>query len=137
MTSREASQLILGTDGPVVVVSARTAAYLLRYADLERFRREHRGEDSEVDQTLIAMTVVALHWRGTATGTKEAPQPELDRSSVWLSTQQAAGALAMTDSGIRKAIRENRLRATRVGKAWRINQEQLAHFRANREGQAT
>lgn len=125
--------LVVGRGGPSVIITGRVAAFLLRYAQLETYHRQHRGEDPEVDSALIAMKAVALEWRSSATGTREAAAPELDRSSVWLSTEQAAGALAMTDSGIRKAIRENRLKATRVGKTWRINQEQLAHFRARKE----
>lgn len=123
----------MGADGPVVTVSARVAAVLMRCAGLETYHYSNRGIDPEVDQTLIALKVVALHWRGSATGTKNAPTPELDAQSEWLSTEQAGSALAMTGSAIRKAIRENRLQANRVGRAYRIDREQLAHFKARKE----
>lgn len=122
-----------GLDGPVVVVSGRVAAWMLRHAGLEAYHLEHRGEDADIDQTLIAMKVAALSWRSTATGTKSAAKPELNAQLEWLSTKQAADALAMTDRAIRKAIRENRLQATMVGRAYRINREQLAHFKARKE----
>lgn len=130
---REASQLVTGVDGPVVIVSGRVAAFLLRFAELDRYHYGHRGEDVEVDATLVAMKVVALHWRASVTGTQNAAPPELASQSQWLSTKQAADALAMTDRAIRKAIRENRLKANRVGRAYRINREQLAHFKARKE----
>ncbi|MEG8035381.1 helix-turn-helix domain-containing protein [Sphingomonas sp. LR61] len=129
---RQARELVHGTDGPVVLISARAAAWLIRYAELERYHEVHRGEDAEIDQTLIALKVAALSWRNTATGTKSAATPELAAQSEWLSTKQAADALAMTDRAIRKAIRENRLKATTVGRAYRINREQLAHFKARK-----
>jgi len=130
--SANAAALVAGMSGPVVIMSGRVAAVLLRYADLDRYHLDHRGEDSEVDAALIAMKVVALQWRSTATGTRDAPKAELDGQSEWLSTKQAADALAMTDRAIRKAIRENRLKATTVGRAYRINREQLAHFKARK-----
>lgn len=105
---------------------------MLRYAGLEAYHLEHRGEDADIDQALIAMKVAALSWRDTATGTKNAPKPELPPELQWLSTKQAADALAMTDRAIRKAIREKRLQATVVGRAYRINLEQLAHFKARK-----
>ncbi|PZE71777.1 hypothetical protein DEJ27_03095 [Curtobacterium sp. MCPF17_018] len=131
--NRHARELVHGTDGAVVVVSGRAAAWLLRYAELDRYHADHRGEDAEIDQTLIAMKVVALSWRESATGTRNASHAELSAELEWLSTKQAADALAMTDRAIRKAIRENRLKATMVGRAYRINREQLAHFKARKE----
>ncbi|MET3450101.1 helix-turn-helix domain-containing protein [Curtobacterium sp. 1544] len=130
--NRQARELVHGTDGPVVLVSARAAAWLIRYAELDSYHQTHRGEDAEVDQTLIALKVAALSWRNAATGTKSAAKPELTAQLEWLSTKQAADALAMTDRAIRKAIRENRLQATTVGRAYRINREQLAHFKARK-----
>lgn len=131
--TRQAHELVVGADGPIVTVSARVAAFLMRHAGLNTYHLDHRGIDPEVDQTLIALNVLALHWRATATGTKNAAQPELDTQLEWLNTTQAGAALAMTDSAIRKAIRENRLQANRVGRAYRINREQLAHFKARKE----
>ena len=129
---RRAKDLVIGVSGPEVVVSGRAAAWLLRYAGLNEYHLDHRGEDAEIDETLVALKVAALTWRNTATGTADAPKPELDAQSEWLSTKQAADALAMTDRAIRKAIRENRLKATTVGRAYRINREQLAHFKARK-----
>lgn len=115
-----------------IFVSARAAAYLLRYAGLDAFRINHRGDDPEIDATLVAMTIVALQWRSDATGTKEAARPELDRTSEWLSTRQVATQLHISESGVRKAIRERRLDAESVAGRYRVNREQLAHFTQRR-----
>lgn len=130
---RSARELIHGTNGPVVIVSGRVAAWMLRYAELEHYHADYRGLDAEIDQTLIALKVAALSWRSSATGMRDAAIPELSPGLQWLSTKQAADALAMTDRAIRKAIRENRLQATTIGRAYRINREQLAHFKARKE----
>lgn len=74
---RRASELILGHHGPEVIVSARAAAFLLRYAALDQYHREHRGEDAEIDETLVALKTAALIWRNTETGTMNAARPEL------------------------------------------------------------
>jgi excisionase family DNA binding protein len=132
MSARDAVNLIHGLDGPVIVINARTAAYLNRYAGLAAYRREHRGEDAEVDQALLGLALLEMKWRETATGTKEAPKPELDTSSQWLSTTQAGTQLGVTDRAIRKAITEHRLKALRVNDRWRITRTDLEHYRAAR-----
>lgn len=119
--------------GPVVILSGRVCAYLNRYANLERFRIEHRGSDPEVDHALVAMKIAALNWSASATGSTEAARPEVGASSeTWMSTEQAATALGITSRAIRQAIAEHRLNATLVGRTWRINKEDIAHYRANR-----
>ncbi|PZE93901.1 hypothetical protein DEJ00_01395 [Curtobacterium sp. MCLR17_039] len=125
---RQPENLVVGSHGPEVTVTGRVAAYLLRHAGLDAYRRQHRGEDPEVDNTLVALTVVALNWRSSATGTREAATPELDHTADWMSTRQAADALGLSDRGIRKAIQEHRLHAVRVGRAWRVDREQLAQY---------
>jgi excisionase family DNA binding protein len=124
--------MVVGADGPVVMLSARVCAYLNRYAGLEEFRREHRGADAEVDAALVAIRVLELQFRNSATGTKEAAKPELDASSKWLSTSETGNRLGITDRGVRTAIADGRLQAENVAGRWRINLEQLAHFKANR-----
>jgi hypothetical protein len=60
---RRASELVLGTSGPEVIVSARAAPILLQYAQLDRYHLYHRGEDAETDETLVALKTAALIWR--------------------------------------------------------------------------
>ena len=125
-------RFIHGLDGPIVILDARTCAYLNRYAGLDQFRRDHRGSDSEVDKVLVAIRLAEIRWRTSVTGTQEAPAPELAASSKWLSTRQVADRLGMTDRGVRTAISQGRLQAENVVGRWRISLEQLAHFKANR-----
>lgn len=132
MTIRPPEHLIHGIDGPVVIVTARVCAYLNRYANLNRFREETRGQDAEVDGVLIAFGVAERKWRKSATGTRDAAKPELDPSSTWLSTTQAAGLAGVTDRGIRKAIAQGHLKAENIAGRWRINREDLTHYQANR-----
>lgn len=120
---------------PCVIVPARVAAYLERYAELDRYRRERRGEDAEVDQVLLALHEVALAWRGSATGTRDAaPTEHPAESHQWLNCQQAATVLGIGDRAVRKAIERNLLPAKSIDGRWRISREDLAHYRATRPG---
>lgn len=132
MSARPAEHLIHGVDGPIVIVTGRVAAYLNRYAGLDAYRRANRGADAEVDQALQALRRADLWWRESATGTKKAPEPELDASFEWLSTTQAGTQLGVTDRAIRKAIDEGRLKALRVDDRWRISRTDFEHYRAGR-----
>lgn len=132
MSDRPAQHLVHGTDGPVVILSARVCAYLGRYAALDAFRASHRGSDRETDEALTAMRVAALAWRSSVTGTTEAAKPELAASSKWLSTSETASLLGMTDRGVRTAIADGRLKAENIAGRWRINLENLEHFKAIR-----
>jgi excisionase family DNA binding protein len=132
MTVKTPEHLVHGIDGPVVILSSRVAAYLNRYAGLDAYRSAHRGEDPEVDQALLSIAIVAAQWRSSATGTPQATKPELAANSEWLSTTDAASRLQMTDGGIRKAIREHRLKATTVAGRHRISRTDFEHYRAAR-----
>ncbi|MDO9398388.1 MAG: helix-turn-helix domain-containing protein [Herbiconiux sp.] len=113
-----------------MIVPRRVCAYLNRYADLDRFRLQTRGQDAEVDGVLVAFRVAALSWQEAATGTKEAAPPELEGSSDnWMSTTQAATQLGIGDRAVRKAIAEGRLHAENIAGRWRIRRDQLQHFR--------
>lgn len=132
MMARPAEHLLHGLDGPVVILSGRVCAYLNKYAALDRFRSDNRGADAEVDNALVAMRIAALKWQESATGTKQAPQPELDASFQWLSTTQAATQLRVSDRAIRKAIAEHRLTAENVAGRWRISRTEFEHYKARR-----
>lgn len=121
--------LILGRSGPEVRISGRVAAFLERHANLAQFRRDIRGRDRELDAALTALGFAAAEWRSTATGTRRAGPPEPETPSKWLSTTQAATQLHITDRAVRKAIDEERLAATKTDGRWRINAEDLAHYR--------
>jgi excisionase family DNA binding protein len=127
---RPPAAYVHGVDGPAVVVPARVAAWLERHADLNRIRIEHRGTDAEVDNVLVAMRVVAVKWRLSATGRTAPEVPEV--LEEWVSTTQAAEHLGITGRAVRLAIQEGRLTATQVGGKFRLSSEAIAHFQAAR-----
>lgn len=122
-------------DGAVVVVPARVAAWLERYADLRALRTAQRGADPEVDGVLVALGVAAASWRqqrvGSVCGTDLAPAAEPVASSA-LTAEQAGQLLGIGARAVRKAAAEGRLRAVRHGGAWHIEREDVEHYRAVR-----
>ena len=74
---------------------------------------------------LSALRLVALQQR-TANGTNlavvQSPPEEL---SVWLTASEAAAAVGVTDSAIRKWIRNGRLPAVKRGGRWLVNRNDL------------
>jgi excisionase family DNA binding protein len=130
--------VIIGQEGPAVVIDARTAAWMLKYADISRLRVRVRGIDPRISRALEEITVVGLEWRTSATGTPVAAKPEpATNSEQWLSTGQAADLVGVTCRAIRKAIAEARLPATQVGGRYRISREDLEHYRTARRERAS
>lgn len=126
------SPALVGMHGPAVVVPARVAAVLERYADLTGLRVRTRGVDPEVTHVLEALRYAALTWRSSAIGTAEAVRPEPAASSDWLSTREAADLLRVTPRAVRKSIALGKLPSQRVGNRHRISREDLEHYRATR-----
>jgi excisionase family DNA binding protein len=124
--------VIVGVDGPAVVVSARTAAWLERYGGLTSLRVKVRGTDPEISRELQELRAAAMAWRGSATGTKEAVKPEPATSSSWLSTTEAADLLGIGPRAVRKAIALGRLPSTDSGGRHRVSREDVEHYRAAR-----
>lgn len=125
--------MIVGKDGPAVILDARACAVLERYAGLSDLRVRVRGVDPHISRQLEEVRLAALSWRSSATGTEEAsgPEPATD-SERWLSTGEAADLVGVTSRAIRKAIDEGRLEAVKVGGHNRISREDLEHYRAAR-----
>jgi excisionase family DNA binding protein len=124
--------MLIGADGPGVVLSPRTAAWLERYAGLTGLRIRVRGTDPQISTELEDLRVAAMSWRASATGTGIAHSAELAPRSEWLNTVQAGHLLEVSDRAIRMAIARSALQATRVGGAWRIAREDIEHYRAAR-----
>lgn len=127
---RPPESYIHGVTAPIVIVPARVATWLERYAGLNDLRIRARGNDPEVDSVLQAMHRAALHWRTTVTGSDQAPAPEEPAQSKWMGTQEAAAALGITDRAVRLAITQKRLHATNLHGRWRITPEDIEHFKA-------
>lgn len=127
--ARPPSAYIHGVGSPSVVVPGRVAAWLESHG-LNELRIVARGADAEVDNVLVAIRTAAMAWRAAATGSKQAPEPEVTRESKWYSTTEAAERLGITDRAVRLAIQEKRLHATNLDGRWRINTEDIEHFKA-------
>lgn len=124
--------MLIADGAPAVVLSARTAAFLERYAALTSVRVRVRGIDPAISAELEELRQAAMAWRGTATGTVVAHQAEPGADSGWLSTLEAGRLLGITARGIRKAITTGRLPATTVAGRRRVSREDLAHYDAAR-----
>ncbi|GAA0986865.1 hypothetical protein ENKNEFLB_01944 [Nocardioides aquaticus] len=124
--------MILGQDGPAVAISARTAAWLERYAGLSALRVRVRGTDPLISEQLQEIRVVAMSWRGSACGTEGATSPEPATSSEWLSTTEAADLLGIGPRAVVKAIARGSIPAKRVGNRHRVSREDVEHYRSAR-----
>jgi excisionase family DNA binding protein len=125
--------VIVGVDGPAVIIDARTAAWLERFAGLTALSEcASAATDPHISRQLEELRLAAMSWRGSATGTEGAGKPEPAASSKWLSTTQAADLLGVRSRAVVKAIARGRLPATRVSNRHRISREDLEHYRAAR-----
>jgi excisionase family DNA binding protein len=122
--------VIIGETGPAVVISARTAAWLEKYAGLTSLRVRVRGTDPEISRQLEEVRLAAMCWLSSVTGTVIAPEPEL--GPEWLSTNEAADHVGLTPRAIRKAIADKRLPAMKYGHCWRVARDSLEHYIAAR-----
>ncbi|PJJ58573.1 excisionase family DNA binding protein [Mumia flava] len=132
MTGRRNPHLV-GFEGPAVVVPARVAAVLERYADLTSLRVRTRGVDPEASAVLEALRAAAMSWRASATGSAGDTEAEPGTDSQqWLSTTEAARVIGVSSRAIRMAIARGGIPAQSVGDRYRISREDVEHFRAGR-----
>jgi len=136
-----AGVVIVGADGPAVVISARTAVFLEQHGRLSALRVRVRGINPEVSRELEELRYVAMshcHSGSTsAAGSRDDRSPEVAApSQVWMSSEQASRHLDLTGRAVRLACHEGRLPAERVGGRWRISSAAVAEFGAGRAGRA-
>lgn len=133
-TSRSAESLVHGLDGPVVVVSARIAAVLTAPEVLGTWRRAHRGDDAELDQVLVALTVAGIEYRNRLAGRGQERAPiTVTDASLAMTTAQAADRLSCSPRTVIRAIRDRKLAAHRVGHMWLVAHEDIEHYAAQRD----
>ncbi|MDX1885361.1 helix-turn-helix domain-containing protein [Mycolicibacterium sp. 120270] len=90
-----------------------------------------RGVDPEAYEVLAALHLGALH-RSVCGPKVGFPQRNTTKSTVWLTTSEAARQANVTDRSIRRWIAEGRLPATRHGGRWLIHRNALY---ATKDGQ--
>jgi excisionase family DNA binding protein len=136
---RPAEHLVHGVDGPIAVIDGQICAILERLLDLKKVRGQVRGQDAQLDHSLIAIRLAALAYdESSARGTHVAPQPEpaarssQQQNDETVSTTTASAFLGITDRAVRKAITEKRLPATKVEGRWRVTREDLFEYRNRR-----
>jgi excisionase family DNA binding protein len=122
---------------PVVILDGRTCVLIGRVLDLDRVRRDVRGQDAQLDQALVAIKLAGIAYttESSSGGTVSAADAEpVARSrqhdtSDTVSTTTAAAALGITGRAVRKAITEKRLNATLLDGRYRITRDDLTAFR--------
>lgn len=124
--------------GPSVTLDGLLCAKLNKLLGLDKIRAQLRGKDRHLDEGLLAIRLTAAAYESSSAGTYSAPQPvPVSRSTQQLndtvSTSTAADILGLTDRAIRKAITENRLKATQLDKRWRIHRDDLAQYQADKD----
>ncbi len=127
--------------GPCVIVPPAVAAWLLSATDLARLRVAHRGEDPQRDAVLLALTHCANLWRTSTTsaitsvcGSALATEAEAVAPSEYMNTSRAADELGITTRGVRLALEQGRIPATRVDGRWQLHPADVAAYRRTRMG---
>jgi len=124
--------------GPCVVIPPAVAAWLLSATDLPRLRVALRGEDPQRDAVLLALTHCANLWRTSTTsaapsagGSALVVEAEAAPPLEYMNTSRAADELGITTRGVRLALEQGRIPATRVDGRWRIDPADVAaHHRS-------
>lgn len=121
---------------------AATVAPLLRDAVIVRARRDALHLPDELLELLAELDAAGKSWRNPGTAVTCGPEPggtrPRDRSVILpaMTTTDAAAVLDMSDSYVRRLIRDAVLPAHKgPGGAWRIDPDDVAAFQAAREEQ--
>ena len=118
--------------GGIVVVPSRIAALLDQHLRLDRFRKNVRGQDAELDAVLLAIRLAAVA-HSSAAGTIPAKTPEPQpHSRSGLMVPAAAIHLGISDRAVRKAMAEGRLSAQKIDGRWSTSFADIEAYRANR-----
>jgi len=130
--SRPPEWFVHGLAGPSVQVPASVAAWIDAAADLGRLRQQvPHGSETHAVLTALLLLVADRQVNGSRARTLR-KDPQAAGNST-MSTTQAAERAGVTDSGIRLAIAEQRLRATKTTTGrWAITADDLASYIATR-----
>jgi len=133
--------VIVGTDGPAVVLSAETAYWLEKLCKVSTLRMRLRdGRHVRVSQELLDLRQAAMSFDPTqlptdaAVGSRSAEEARWLEQRDWWSVAEAADSLGIGERAVRLACSQDRLDAERVGGRWRITQTALNDFKTGRTG---
>ena len=108
---------LIRVNGPAVVVSARTAAWIELHTGLTALRVRVRGTDLVISRELEEVRRAAMLWRASATGSPVASKAEVSATSEeWFKIGQAADLIGVTDRAIRMAWISGRLQSRPGGR---------------------
>lgn len=131
--------MIVGDEGPAVVLSAETAYWLERICKVSSLRQRLRdGSHQRVSVELLELRRVAMSFDPTrlpATAEVGSGSAEVAaglESREWLSVGEAADLLGIGERAVRLACSQDRLDAEQVGGRWRITRQALEDFKATR-----
>ncbi|MCM0618748.1 helix-turn-helix domain-containing protein [Nocardioides bruguierae] len=131
--------MIVGEQGPAVVISAETAYWLERICRVSSLRQRLRdGQHQAVSQELLDLRRVAMTFdpallpQTAAVGSDSAEAATGLEQQEWFTVSEAADRLGMGERGVRLACSEDRLDAEQVAGRWRISREALENFNAAR-----
>lgn len=124
---------------PFVQVPPVVAALLEAQLPLSELRQRVRGQSPLVDDVLLGLRVLAMSFvegvrPGSAAGTAVAagPEPAVDLMTV----SQVSDRVDVSDSAVRKAARQGRLRGEHVAGAWRFTRTDVDLWAASRTRKA-
>jgi excisionase family DNA binding protein len=124
--------------GAVAVIDGRICHMLSKLVGLDKLRAQVRGQDAQLDQTLLAIRLAGIAYDESASaGTIAAPQGEPVPQSHsqlhnTLSTAEAAALLHMTRRAVSSECKQKRLPSTLVGGRYRITRNDLTAYMAHR-----
>lgn len=125
--------MIVGDNGPAVVLSAETAYWLERICKVDGLRQRLRdGRHPVISQELLDLRRVAMGFDPSRLA-----QAESDFSQVateWMSVAEVADRLWLSVQAVTLACRQGRLDAEQVGprQRWQISREAFENFKAAR-----
>lgn len=133
MTAREHRNWRLYANDYSTIITGRVAAVLHKELNIAELRTRALGVDPELYDQLKSLHESSIDWRNSATGSQVAAVPELAAESTqWMSTSEVAGRLGITDRAVRAAIERKALKATVIGRSYRISREDMEHYKAAR-----
>jgi len=111
-----------------IIITPRQAYVLEQAARLTELRSKIRGNDSELDQVLHDIRLMAMAWAASVNGrtTRKATEATVN----WYSPAQVAAQTGVTEHAVRLAIREGRLSATKTEGRWQVTPADYAAYRA-------